>query len=936
MKKFFLFLFLLAGPWVMAQKITLRGQLQDSSRAALPSATILLLSPKDSSLVNFGVTAPDGAFEIKNINRQDYIFKVSFVGYETLMRKVSAAPDQTVVDLGTLTMKPQTRQLDEVTIHGDKAPVVVKKDTIEFNATSFKVQQNAVVEDLLKRLPGVEVDNDGTIRAQGEQVQRVMVDGKNFFGSDPKLATRNLPADAIAKIQVFDKKSDQAVFSGVDDGQREKTINLELKEEKRNGAFGNLMAGVGTNDRYQAKASINRFRKGQQLSFLGMGNNVNEQGFGLDEYMNFTGGSQQMMGGRGGTATITVNGNNNQSSVPLNFGGRNSGIMKNYAGGLNFNQEFSKKTELNGSYFYNHLDHNVLQTTERTNFNPTGNLYYNATSNQANTNDNHRLNATLEHKLDSMNSLKWTNTVTYNETSTNEKSTSENLATDGSTLNQSVRNTLADGTSLNVSSNLLWRHRFARKGRTLSANGQVSRSESDRTGSLDANNNYYGETNESQNLLQTNTQNTLNTTYTASASYTEPLGGRKYLEANYNFRANLNDVDRRVYDVNSGEPVFNTSLSNQYTSNFQYHRAGLNFRLNRSAYNLTVGGSVQQTDLRGDLKLIDTKINKSYQNILPAAHFNYDFSSTKHLRFDYETSIQEPSIQQLQPVVDNSDPLNLSVGNPDLRPAYANNWRLNFNTFNPASFINVFSFVDATYTRNAIVTSQTFTDQQVRISRPVNVDHNLRLSANANVGFPIQKLGSRFSIGGSASRTTGTNVLNDVESNITQNTVGGRFRYDFRYKEAFDLSLSANISQSSTAYDYNPSANQRYFNNSYDAEANYNFLKYYKLSSSFDYLSYISKTTDFKQNIPLLNLSLSRYVLKGKAGEIKLAVNNVLDKSIGVSQTADVNYVQRQTTNNLGRYYMLSFTYALNRQLNPMGMGGPGPGRGGMMRIMRQ
>jgi hypothetical protein len=929
--KWFLYLIFFISHIGIAQKLTVKGHLKDTTGTALPSATVMILSAKDSSLVNFGMTAADGAFEIRNLARQEYLLEITYLSYAALMQKISPlAGDQ--VDVGELRMQPQARQLGEVTVEDD-APVRVKRDTIEFNAKVFKTNENAVVEDLLKKLPGVEVDNDGTIRAQGEQVKRITVDGKEFFGTDPKLATRNLPADAISKVQVFDKKSDQAVFSGVDDGQREKTINLELKEEKRNGAFGTLMGGVGTNDRYQARASLNRFRKQEQLSFLGMANNINEQGFGIDDYMSFTGGSQQMAAGGGGVVRMTI-GSNNQSGVSLNQGGRNSGIMTNYAGGINYNKNLTKNTELSTSYFYNHLDHNLLQTTERINFAPSGDLTFNQNSRQNNTNTNHRLNAIIDHKIDSLNSLKFTTNVTYNETDTDETSASENLATDGSLLNDNEKRTIANGTSLTANSALLWRHRFVKKGRTLSVNAQLNVTETDRKGSIDALTNYYTQSEGGVQTLQTNDQTTNTLTYSGTLSYTEPLGGRKYLEANYSYRANLNDVKKNVYDVNSGEPVFNDSLSNLYNSNYQYHRGGLNFRLNRSNYAVTIGAGVQQTFLDGELKLSSATISKSYRNVLPVARFNYDFTSTRHLRFDYETSVTEPTIQQLQPVVDNSDPLNLSVGNPGLRPAYAHNARINYMGFDPASFVNFFGFADITYTKNAITNSQSYTEESVRISKPVNVDNTLHLSGNATFGFPIQKLNSRFSITAMASQQKGVNVIDDLQSTIAQNTIGGRFRYDYRFKEIFDISLGANISRQSTTYKFDAASNQLYYNNTYTAEGNLHLLdNMYLLSSSLEYLTYESKTSDYSQAIPFLIISISRYILKAKSGELKLSVNNVLDQSTGVSQTADVNYFQRQVTNSLGRYYMLTFIYSLNKQLNPMRGMRPTPGGG--MRIIR-
>jgi hypothetical protein len=928
MKKILLILSMAMSTVTVAQKFSIKGQLVDSVGSPLPSATVLLLNPKDSSLVNFGVGDAMGNFEIKNVKQGEHLFKVTFIGFKPYVQKLSTPETGTTLELGKIKMEPVTSELEAIEINAMKAPVTVKKDTIEFNAGSFKTKQNAVVEDLLKKLPGVEVDNDGNITAQGEQVRRVTVDGKNFFGSDPKLATKNLPADAVDKVQVFDKKSDQAAFSGIDDGQREKTINLELKEEKRNGAFGTMMAGAGTNNRFQGRANLNRFTKGRQLSFLGMGNNVNEQGFSMDDYMNFTGGSQQMMAG--GAVRFQIN-SDNANGVPLNFGNRANGIMNNYAGGLNLNNTFSKKTELNGSYFYNYLDHNKDQTTLRQNFLPGGeNFTFNQNSRQHNTNDNHRVNFTLDHKLDSANSLKLTTNVTYNHTDSEMRSTSENITPDNAVQNESQRLTLSNGTNTSLNSTLLWRHRFKKKGRNFSTNVQLGISQNDREGTLDAVNKYHGNNAREESLKQKNTQSTDYNSYSGTLSYTEPLGKRKYLEANYNFRQNLNNVDKQVYDVSSDEPVFDSKLSNQYSSDYQYHRAGLNFRMNKSKYNFSMGGSIQRTHLQGELKIQNVQIDRSYQNFLPTVRFNYDFSTSRHLRFDYETSMQEPTIQQLQPVVDNSDPLNLYVGNPQLRPAYSQTWRMNFTTFDPVTFISFFTFIDVDYTKNAITNAQTIDANLIRTTIPVNVNNSTSVSGNSTISFPVQKIKSRFTLSGNYRNQKSINLLNDAPNTINQQTAGGTVRYNFRYNDNIDVNFSADVDHQLTRYQFNQ-PNQTFINSTYTAESNFTILKNYQLSGNLEYLTYQNRSTNYDQAIPLLNLAISRFILKGKSGEIKFAVNNLLDKALGVNQTASINYLERQVTNSLGRYFMVSFTYSLNKQLNPMGMR-----RGGaMMRIMR-
>ncbi|NOS93782.1 MAG: TonB-dependent receptor, partial [Cyclobacteriaceae bacterium] len=801
----------------------------------------------------------------------------------------------------------------------------------------FKTKANANVEDLLKKLPGVEVETDGTVRAQGEQVQRVMVDGREFFGRDPKLATRNLPADAVEKVQVFDKKSDQSVFTGIEDGQKEKTINLELKEEKRNGAFGTMMAGAGSSERYQAKANINRFGKGKQLSFLGMGNNVNEQGFSFGDFMNFTGGSQQMMGG-GGRVSLQIDGNNT-NGVPLNFGGRQNGIMTNYAGGINFNKDLSKNTQLTSSYFYNRLDQDIRQKTNRINYLPNGTTYlFDQNSSQINTNDNHRINLNIDHKIDSANSLKFSNSLTYSESSSRSITKSQTFDPSNVLQNESDRNNNNSQIATNLNSSLLLRHRFAKKGRSLSANLTLGISQTDAKSILNSNNQFFGTNPGVQEVDQRSVQSNANQSYGGTLTYIEPLGGRKYLETSYNYRINKNQADRKMYNEKGAAGTLIDSLTNNYNSNYVYNRPGFNFRLNRTKFNIAVGASYQNTRLEGTLYSMKTKqftsIERTFENFLPVLRFNYDFSNFKHLRLDYETSMQEPTIQQLQPIVDYSDPLNLSSGNPQLRPGYVHSISANFTTFDPAKFINFFGFVTGVYTTNAISTSQTINPSNfVRTTMPVNVSDNLALNANFSFGFPVKKLNSRFNMGPTANYSNGINLLNEKENRTKQTTVGGSIRYNYTFKEILIVDLSANLSKQQTQYEFNQKQNQSYFNKTYTAEVNLTFLKNYQFNSTFNYYTYTSETTNFSQEIPILNLGLSRFLLKNNVGELKIGVNNVLDQSLSVNQTATANYLQQTTYNNLGRYLMVSFTYALNKQLNPMGGGRRGR-PGGMQMII--
>ncbi|WP_276374607.1 outer membrane beta-barrel protein [Chryseolinea sp. H1M3-3] len=915
MRKIYLLPLCLLANLAFGQKLTIHGVVADSAGTLLPAATVMLLKQADSSLVNFTTSDEQGIFKLTRVDRIPYYLKVTFVGYKTYTKEIDLRDNSDAsIDLGILKMIVAKTTLDEVVVE-DHIPVVVKKDTIEFDATSFKIAPNANVEDLLKKLPGVEVDAEGNVTAQGEQVKRVTVDGKDFFGGkDPKVATRNLPADAIDKVQVHDRKSDQAIFSGIDDGQREKAINLELKEEKRRAAFGKITAGYGTDDRFQAKANINRFNKGNQLSSLAMGNNVNDAGFSFEDYISFTSAGQQMMGG--GQVRVRVN-SDNQNGIPLNFGNRANGILTTYAGGVNLNNELSRKSEINASYFYNFLDHDKLQSVSRENFFEQGSFLYTEQTRQNNTNENHRLNVVLDHKIDSTNLLRLSTNFSLSNTRTNSTTSSENISPQSIILNENESHAVSEGSAANLNSNLLYKHRFNNKGRTFSANLEFGLSQIDRNGFLDATYRYEDASSE-ETVRQRNDQSSENLSYGATATYIEPLGNRKYVESYYSFRQNKNDVERPVYDLRNDSETFNDSLSSQYNSDYTYHRTGVNFKMNRKYLALTIGASFQETQLSGYLHLHDAEISNAFSNLLPVARFNYDFSRTKHLNFDYETTVQEPTIQQLQPVVDNSDPLNPYTGNPTLRPAYQQSWRLHFNSFDPGKMVGLFAFVDVDYTMDAI-TNAVSIENFIRTTSPVNVSDNLRIRSDITFTFPLVNLNNRFSITGNVLDQRGPSVFDELEYDIVQRNIGGRFRYDYRYKETFDFSLSAQVAHQQTKYEFHQ-ADQKYLNKTFKAETNLSLGKNYQLSGSFDYLIYDSKSTNFHEAIPLLNLAFSRFILKSKAGEIKLSVNNLLDQALGVKQTADLNYIEQTTVNSLGRYFIISFTYSLNKQLNPMNM----------------
>jgi hypothetical protein len=917
------------SPTTFAQKLTIKGMLRDTADRPLEGATVMLLDGKDTSLVSFARSQATGSFEFRNVANAPYFLKATFMGLQPLNQAITSQ-NTDLLDLGTIRMIPVLKDLKEVVIKGERDPVTIKQDTIEYNAGSFKVQPNAVVEDLLKRLPGVEVGRDGSVKAQGQQVRRVTVDGKEFFGRDPKMATKNLPADAVDKVQVFDRKSDQAQFTGIDDGQREKTINLSLKEEKKKGVFGNATAGLGPDSRYSLKANFNRFTKTRQISFLGMANNINQQGFSIDDYMNFTGAAQKMMSGGG----IRLQFNSDEdAAIPLNFGGRNNGFVTSGGAGLNYNDQLSKKTELQSSYFYNQLDQLIERETNRESFLPSGSFKTQQNTAQNTHNATHRANWTIDHKIDSLNSLKWTNNASYARNNSNTGSSSNSTNANGLLENEGTRQSNSQGNNWRINSELLWRHKFGKKGRTLSTNFTLGLEQSDRDGTLRAVNGFYnaaGQKSRIDTLRQTNTQANDRQSYGLTASYTEPLGKRQFLELNYAINFSQNNVNRQVFDVNGDgrSPKFNAQLSNQFRNDYIYQRGGANFRYNHKMYNFSTGVSVQQSSLQGDLILQNTHIARSFTNLLPNLRFQYNFATSRNLNFTYDTDVQQPSIQQLSPIVDNSDPLNIFTGNPNLRPEYNHRVSLNFFNFNQLNFSNFFAFANLNYTTNKIANAQQVDANLVRTYKPVNVKDDYTLITNLSKGFRIKAIATRVNFSTNLLLNRGITPVNDVDNRTRRLESRNTLRLEYRYKEILDLSTSGTITYNQTEYSLNKALNQSFVNQNYDVEANLKLSKNLNFSSSLDYSIYNFAGSSFNQKVPIWNASISRFLLKNKRGELKLSVVDMLNRNVGINRIAQTNFVQDERIRSLGRYYLLSFTYSLKSLMDGIPTGG--------MRVIRQ
>ncbi|MFZ1749277.1 MAG: TonB-dependent receptor, partial [Saprospiraceae bacterium] len=667
---------------------------QDSDKNELIGAVVVALNALDSTMLGYAVTETDGLFLVSDLSKGAINLQITYIGYGTLQRKVVVEGDTKSIDLGEIMMLQEGKMLDAVTISADYVPIKVTKDTLEFNADAFKTQPNAVVEDLLKRLPGVEIDASGGIKIQGEDVKAVTVDGKEFFGKDPKMATRNLPANAVKKVQVFDKKSKTAEFTGIDDGLDEKTINLELKEDKRNGYFGNVMGGLGTDQRYETKAMINRFSPKTQLSFIGSLNNLNNSGLNVSDYMTMTGG------GTGGGRNFNFN-----SGVPISFGQNNTGETSSATTGININHDLGNKNRISFSYYLTQSETDLRQKSLINSFLPSGALLYDKNYNSLSDGINHNFNSTIDIRIDSTTEMTVIGALGLRNSNniSNAIDTTFNEARTLLNLNDQNKDNNSDGNNYSLSTNI--RKKLKKRGRTITLDGAIGNNNSDNFYRILSE--VYGrdlKLNPNVSVFQDQNQFSDNSNYSFGGNYTEPLSSNVFLVINASRRNNRTDLVKDFLDLTPDNlllpGVLNNELSRTFDNNFVYNTAGTNIRISKDTYSASLGVDFQNSNLSG-IPSIGEKIDRQFNYFLPKASFELD---KLRIRANYSTAIREPSMDQLQPVLDNSDPLNVYKGNPNLVPEFRHNMRLSYNFFDQFNFRSLFANVRMGYTKNRITT----------------------------------------------------------------------------------------------------------------------------------------------------------------------------------------------------------------------------------------
>ena len=913
------------GAQVEGREYRVEGVVADSAGTALQNAMVVALTRPDSVLAQYALSRGDGTFAITGLPAGEYILQVTLIGYRTLRRDFDVTDAD--VDAGDVVMSVTAVEMDELVVSVEHVPFVNRRDTLSYNVQAFPTPPNANVEDLLRRLPGIQVESDGTITAQGEEVQNVLVDGKEFFGGDATVATQNLPADAVAQVDVYDKQSDMAEFTGIPDGEDERTIDLRLREEARRGYFGRARGGfggdvnaqgrlagpVGNEARYDGSLTLNRFSPNTQLALTANANNVNRAGFNWRDFADFAGG-----GGRGG--------------------GGNDGFTETMSVGLNASRDFGggDDTWVRGSYFISQLDNLQDRTLQQQAlFGSNVASLVDQTSNQETGNRNQRLNLNAQVTFSDGHDLRLRMDGNARASSMTSFANRQTHTLSGSMLNSATTDYLVDGDDLGGNARLTWRKRLNEDGRSLVAELRSGLQDSDLTSDLssvvtgevrgqrgrDGDLEHDGEFDE---ILQE--QSRMGRTWSNSArlSLTQPLAEGHTMEVFGQRNSTSEDRDNSVHDLVDGAPVFNDRMSSGFERAYTYLQGGARYSRNEERSWFTVGLRLQRSQLEGVILDRDQTIENGYTHLLANAQLKHEIREGQNLEFRYSGSSREPSLTQLQPYSDNRDPLNVYSGNPDLRPEYVHRVNADYRFFDQFSFVNLFTFAGFTYNHNSISTSRFFDERGFQTRMPVNTDGEWSGNLGANFGTPVRKLGIDLDLEYRVTYSEGTELVNLAanESRIVRNTF--EIGVDNRVKDRFDVEVSADFSFNDVRYSLNQELNRNYVNSEYQAEGTW-YLGAWELETDFRYRTYDQGLFAESRNIARWDASITRRVLDGRA-EIELQAYDLLNQNQGVAVTNSANYIEESRTESLGQYFMLRVMYRLGNRMS--GRGG-GPGRGG-------
>jgi hypothetical protein len=905
----------------------------------LEGANILLL--QYDKKVSGTSSNKEGKFYFKNIKPGKYTISISFIGYKPYKKEIEI-PFKNVV-LSPIYLYQQGIKLREVEVLDSTQAVEVKEDTMEYNAGAFKTNKDASAEDLLTKMPGIVIQN-GTVQAQGENVSKVTVDGREFFGSDPNAVIKNLPAEIIERIQVFDQQSDQAQFTGFDDGNTQKTINIVTRLNQREGTFGKFTAGYGNNEMYSTGGNINFFNGDRRITILAQLNNINQQNFSSEDLLGVistSGRGFSRIGGAGRGGYFQGGGAPRGSGAPGGFfnpggfGGNNNisnflvnqatGLVTTKAFGVNYSDKWGGKVDITASYFFNLTNNDAQSITNRNYFLSTPlNQLYNEISSSTTQNINHRLNLRLNYQIDESNSVLFNPTFVFQKNSG--LSNVNGITSSGfQNLNSSLSNFNSDLYAFNSTNNLLFRHRFNTPGRTISVmfNGTFSRNYGNNN--LFATEAYFDSTTFYDTLNQFSNLNKNGFSGYTNIVYTEPLTQYGLIQFDTKLSYSQDKSNQQTYDnsLNYFSTLLDTQLSNVAKDIYRTQSLGTGYRYRKEQLMFMLNLNYNIAQLYNNQTFPGTdSFSKRFYSLLPSFMLRYEFSRNDNLRINYRASNNNPSIDQLQNVVNNSNPTQLTIGNPNLSQDYTHSIAIRYSETNGMHMRTFFALFGATFTQNfignntilatkdTVISNNLLLNKGTRLTIPENLDGYINLRSFITYGLPINLLSSNLNLNLSANYTKTPGIINGLSSfsNSGSFGIGLVLSSNISDKVDFTFSSMSNYNLVSNTI-LNGNTNGNYFTQNTTLKFFWQFWNGFYWQNLINHQLNGSLPSTDKRNIVLWNVSLGKKFLSNNQAELLLSANDILNQNTNIQRNVTSSFYEDVRTNILGRYYMFSFIY---------------------------
>lgn len=906
-----------------AQQISISGQLIDTAQEKVMAATVMLLNSKDSSLINYTSSNKDGYFFFNNIKRNNYILKVSHVTYMPVSISINPQGDQKNVNLGIIELREIANFLMEVVIKEAKAPIFIKGDTVEYDATTFKVPPGSTVEDLLKKLPGIEVDANGDITTMGRDVNSVYVDGKVFFSNDPKTVTQNLDAAAIKKVQVYTEQTEQEKVTGLSSGNRDKALNLQLKDEYKKGYFGKATAGGGVafikentvRPLWIGSGNFNWFSDKHQLSFIANSNNLNQGSYNWNDYLEFKG--QSISFGRDDGDFGFDASSFSRMSFSHSFYGSTSGFSKNSGAGVNYNY-IDKKLKFNIGYYFSRNNMESDTYVEKQIFLPDSTFYNYDTTNNKNIRNNHDIETRLQYEPDSTNTFIAKAGINISNYSTNNINNqlflnSESIRLNLNTINNSNRNNTIDFNSL-----LLYYRKFQKKGRRIGISAAYELNNDYEIKDVDNINEFFkvGSYSDLIKLLIKTNEDVKENLVKSSLVYTEPLWKKFTLLGFYNFSYATSIQNNNSLDKEQNNIAID-SLNLSYQTKKLYNRIGTSLNYNHNGVNISAGAAFQSIILNGNSKASSLYEAKPlpYNNFVPNLEFNIEFPNDIYLDGSYSYKIDAPDINYLFPIPNLTNRLYQTLGNVDLVPESYHSFDGRLSWWNQANMVSIYLYADANFYDNKIIYNQKtqFVDSigYVTISKPDNVKGGKDFSTNLWTNFPIVKTILSMSVSAGYGYDNSPIFINSIENITKSNSVNGNTNFNLNIGDKLSFSIGASVNYTDSRYSIQTSNNQQTINYSASANGKWQFLPKSFLEVNYSFSNYNNSRLDFNQNINRLNVSYRQVIGKKNQWEVRLSAMDILNQNKYIYQYLGTNYVQNTQSPTLARYFLLTVAYNL-------------------------